>query len=273
MKIFSIDNDKCVKCGVCAEVCPLKIIRFMKDEAPVQFPWAPKVCINCGHCVAVCPKGAFSLNTMPVAECKTIKNELNVTADAIEQFFCSRRSIRTYKGTPVDKQIIERVISISRYAPTGHNKQNVNWRVVYDTKEVNRYKDLVIRWMEKMVAISAPISEVLGLARVIAGCEHGEDLIFRRAPHLIITHGLKSDRMAHLSCSIALTHFELVCRAFGLGGCWAGFFDIAASMDPDIQKELGLPEGHVSCSSMMVGESKYKYHRIPLRNIPPITWK
>jgi hypothetical protein len=36
---------------------------------------------------------------------------------------------------------------------------------------------------------------------------------------------------------------------------------------------LDLPEGHVSFGAMMVGHSKFKYQRLPLRNVPVVSWR
>ena len=27
-----IDKEKCIECGTCAQICPLDVIRFVKDE-------------------------------------------------------------------------------------------------------------------------------------------------------------------------------------------------------------------------------------------------
>ena len=64
MDIFNISEDKCVKCGMCAEVCPVKLIVFKPERFPRQVPWAEKVCIDCGHCVSVCPQGALNHRCM-----------------------------------------------------------------------------------------------------------------------------------------------------------------------------------------------------------------
>lgn len=53
-----INEDICIKCGVCAFECPKKIIIKEKGKTPViQFD----KCIGCGKCATVCPVKAISM--------------------------------------------------------------------------------------------------------------------------------------------------------------------------------------------------------------------
>ena len=58
-----IDKEKCIECGTCAQICPLDVIRFVKDEngkkhVKVKYPYE---CWHCRACVMDCPKGAIEL--------------------------------------------------------------------------------------------------------------------------------------------------------------------------------------------------------------------
>lgn len=66
---------------------------------------------------------------------------------------------------------------------------------------------------------------------------------------------------------------NLAAPSMGLGACWAGYFNAAASLWPPMQEALGLPEDHTAFGSMMIGYPKYAYYRLPLRNEPHITWR
>lgn len=271
--ILSVDESLCVKCGTCAATCPVKIITFESGKLPEPVIWAKKACINCGHCVAVCPKGALSLVTMQADDCVPIRKELNVTWEQADQMMRSRRSTRNYLDKPVEKAALEKVIHTARYAPTGHNSQTVNWTIIYDNAKVKKLGALVVEWMERSVAEDAPIAKALSMKGVLMGIAAGHDIIFRGAPHLIITHAPKEDRMAPVSCIIALTYLELAAKPAGLAACWAGFLDLAASCYPPIREAMELPEGHTSHASMMIGYPKHQYYRIPTRKEPNISWK
>lgn len=49
-------SELCVKCGMCAEQCPVGVID------PVTMNPDNKTCISCMRCIAVCPVGAKKLN-------------------------------------------------------------------------------------------------------------------------------------------------------------------------------------------------------------------
>jgi nitroreductase/NAD-dependent dihydropyrimidine dehydrogenase PreA subunit len=271
-QIFTVDTGKCVKCGACAETCPVKVIEFKKGVVPEAVPWAKKACINCGHCVAVCPKGAMSLVEMPASGCEPIREELKISGTSAEQLFKSRRSVRIYKEEPVDKKTIEKIIDISRYAPTGHNIQPVKWKVIYDRKKVVELKELVVGWMRHVIESDPAMAKKYYLANMISACEKGEDVILRGAPHLVAAYAAEDEKTADNACRITLTYFELAASVLGLGACWAGYLDIALSLWKPLRDALELPKGYKSYCSMMFGYPEYRYYRIPSRKNPEITW-
>ena len=106
---------------------------------------------------------------------------------------------------------------------------------------------------------------VLGLALLVQALRIG--------PHVVVAHSQKQERSAPAAGTIALAHLELAAPSFGLGACWAGYFNAAANLWPPMLEALNLPEGHVSFGAMMVGYPKYKYQRLPLRNEAKIIWR
>ena len=50
---FKITDD-CIKCGACAEECPVSAITEGDDKYVID----ADTCIGCGNCNAVCPVGA-----------------------------------------------------------------------------------------------------------------------------------------------------------------------------------------------------------------------
>lgn len=51
------DEEKCIKCGRCSEVCKENAIIQVKDKYPIL---APKQCTGCRACEFACPVGAIS---------------------------------------------------------------------------------------------------------------------------------------------------------------------------------------------------------------------
>ena len=273
MALIEIDPQTCKKDGSCAAVCPANLFNYTKGELPSPVDGVGSFCIRCGHCVAICRSGSLQHADIPVELCPTIKDELRISAEQSEQFLRSRRSIRNYRDKEVSLDTLQKLIEISRYAPTGHNSQTVEWLVLTDRDELKRLVAIVGDWMRWMLANMNAVALSFHLDSALQRLESGEDVVLRDAPTLIIAHGSMDDSMAPTSCTIALTHLDLAANGLGLGGCWAGYFNVAATSFPPMMASLDLPEGHKCYGAMMIGYPKYRYHRLPERKAPSITWR
>jgi len=274
LSLFTIDEEKCERDWFCVNECPAKIIQIKDTESvPVQVDGAEDLCINCGHCVAVCPHDALSLKTMASEECPPVYPGLTPGAEEMEHFLRSRRSTRCFKDKPVGRDLIEKLIDVARYAPSGHNSQPVHWLVIQDKEEVNRLAGIVIEWMRLMIELQPAIAKEMHFDLVTAAWEDGVDRVLRAAPHLIVAHGLAEQRASQPACIIALTYLELAAVSHRLGACWAGYFGAAATFHQPMKEALALPDGHESYGAMMIGHGKHKYRRIPLRNQPGVEWR
>jgi nitroreductase/NAD-dependent dihydropyrimidine dehydrogenase PreA subunit len=272
--LFVVDQEKCKQDGLCVAECPMVIIR-LKDKKSVPTPTkdADELCIHCGHCVAVCPHGAMSHKSMTPEQCPPVRKDWRLNPEQVEHFLRSRRSIRTYRGQPVEREILTQLIHIARFAPSGSNVQPVRWSVIYDSQEVRRLAGIVIDWMRDLLDKGGPLAKALHMDRLVAAWDAGVERICRGAPHVIVAHAPKEERTAPQACTIALTYLELAATSFGLGACWAGYFNTAANFWPPMQEALDLPEEHVSFGAMMIGYPKFKYQRLPLRNEAHILWR
>lgn len=273
MSLLFVDTEKCKRDGICAAVCPPRIIAWKtKDDIPQMAPGGDELCIRCGHCVAVCPHGAMNHENMRAEDCPPVQGGWLPDPEQTEHFLRNRRSIRVYKDTPVERDTLVRLIEIARYAPSGHNLQPVSWKIIYDREDVSRISGHVIDWMRSLIAEKSPLAELLHMDRAVYAWENGVDPINRNAPHLVMAHGHQEDRTAQTASTIALSYLELATAGFSLGACWAGYFTAAALFWPPLQEFLALPEKHSCCGALMIGHPKFRYHRLPLRNEPEITW-
>jgi nitroreductase/NAD-dependent dihydropyrimidine dehydrogenase PreA subunit len=270
MDLFEVNQKTCNQDGICAQACPAGLIEFQKDRYPTPIAEANELCIGCGHCVAVCPTGSLSHRKMPLAQCPPIKKDFNLSAEQLEHFMRSRRSIRVFKERPVPREELLRLIEMARYAPTGRNSQKVHWLVLSNRDELHRLTTIIADWIRWMID-KMPESTLLDWE--LKRWEAGVDSILRGAPAVIVTHAEKEERIVPFDCAIALTYLELAAASMGLGCCWSGFFISAATTFPPMMEALALPEGNQCFGAMMVGYPKFRYHRMPLRNPPDITWR
>ena len=274
MALFTVDESKCKKDGICVSECPACIIEMKTpDSAPSPINGAQELCIKCGHCVAVCPHGALSLDFLKPQDCREINQSDLPSAEALELLMKSRRSIRSYREKPVEREVIEKLIDLARYAPSGHNSQPVSWRVYENREELVRLGDVTVDWMRFMVKNAPQVARMMHFDLVIAAWERGKDRIFRGAPNLVVAHAPADLMPAQAACTIALTYMELYASSLGVGTCWAGYFNAAATIYQPMKDALELPPGHQSFGALMIGYPKYRFRRIPGRNTPTVSWR
>jgi nitroreductase/NAD-dependent dihydropyrimidine dehydrogenase PreA subunit len=271
MSLFKIDIEKCDKDGICAIECPAHIIKMTK-QGPIPAKDAEEKCIQCGHCVAVCPKAAITLEFLSPEECMPVQKELILDAAHTEHFLRSRRAVRRYKNKPVPKDIFEKVLGIACSAPTGSNRQPVQWLVIDQKKDVEKIAAHVIDWMRYVSKSHPEIAETLNMETLISEWNEGTDRICRDSPQLVFVHASNENGSAAADCHTALAYLELALPGFGLGSCWAGYVNYAAGQWPPLAKKLNLPDNHTCHGALMVGFPKIKYYRAPKRHDPIIRY-
>jgi nitroreductase/NAD-dependent dihydropyrimidine dehydrogenase PreA subunit len=273
VKIFEVDENTCNRDGLCVESCPSGLILMAENGYPVPVPDAEEVCIRCGHCVAVCPTGSLKHRIVKTERCLPIDAKLAIDEKQAAQFLMGRRSIRAFKKKDVPQDDIAKLIETARFAPTGHNAQDVEWLVVTNRDELHRLADLTIDWMRTVIKDNPKLASELLLDRTVGRWDQGADVILRDAPALIVTHAAKDNRIAPMNCVIALTYLELTAFSRGMGCCWAGYLRSASANYAPMAEALGLPEGHQCLGAMMLGYPKFKYKLIPSRKPAKVTWR
>lgn len=273
MGVLKIDESKCNKDGICASECPTAIIRLRdKNSFPAIIAGREESCLICGHCVAVCPTGALSHTRVPIEACPPIEKELVLNEKQAIQFLRSRRSIRVFKDKEVEKEKIEKLIEVARYAPTGSNSQLVEWIVITNKDKVHRLAGMAVEWLRNVVAGKTQRVVLPYMPAIIAAWDVGYDAILRNAPALVVAYAPKEASNGMVDPTLALSYLDLAAPPMGLGTCWAGLLQGALLASPQLKQELGLPAEHPFHYPMMLGYPKFRYHRLPERTPPKITW-
>jgi nitroreductase/NAD-dependent dihydropyrimidine dehydrogenase PreA subunit len=270
MSILKVDEETCTKCGACVAVCPIGLFLLRQSKYPRPMPAADRACIRCGHCVAVCPTASITHDEIAPEDCASLDESLNVSLEQAAQLVMNRRSIRSFRNEPVPRNVITRLIDIARYAPTGHNDQEIRWLVIDDADKIQRFEVIGLDWMRAASQQNSAMADML--VGAIKRAEAGIPMFLRDAPALVVAYARANNPIASIDSSIALATFDLAANAAGLGCCWAGFFMVAANTYPALKEELGLPEGQQVYGALMLGYPKYRYQRIPTRLPAGIAW-
>jgi MinD superfamily P-loop ATPase len=65
-----INDELCISCGKCAEICQYKAIMFLGEKSIVM----PEMCHSCGGCMLVCPVGALTYEKREIGYIETGKS-------------------------------------------------------------------------------------------------------------------------------------------------------------------------------------------------------
>ena len=256
---FRINEELCIQCGECVADCPAGII--VMDGYPKITDESR--CYRCQHCLAVCPTGAVSVLGKDPADSVKLAGNL-VDPAQLTTLIKGRRAVRRYTGRDLAPALIDELLEIAWHAPTGVNNQAVLFTVVREGKVLAGLREEVMVGLAGLKeAGKLPegfVGQYMGMA-VKAWREEGRDIIFRGAPHLLLTSAPRNSPCPVQDNIIALATFQLIAHARGVGTVWDGLFMMAMSLLPGLDKRLGIPEDHLLGYAMAFGEPAVEYHR------------
>lgn len=269
MELLTVNQDLCVKCGICAEVCPNGILG-MSDAGP-QMLYAP-ACISCGHCTAVCPVAALDHVKVPLHKQVALAQYPTINTESAAAFLRSRRSIRNYKQEKIEQEKILQLLDIARFAPSGCNSQGLSYVVIENPEKLKQIIEGTIMWLEEQLA--ANVEWVKGFAGLVdVYRKTGVDVVLRNAPYLIVVTAPQDFPLGHDNARFSLEYVELYATTMGLGTCWAGFVEMAAAAQyQGILDAMQIPAGFAVVGAMMLGYPKHTYQRLVDRNPLQVTW-
>lgn len=265
-----IDESKCLHDDLCAKTCPVGVLR-PQTSGTARFA-EDATCVACGHCVSVCPRAAISLDSVPPETLEPLPEGGRVDPEQARRLLKGRRSIRIYRKDPLPRDVITEMLATAEYAPAGTNNRFLGWSVIYEREAVEAIAKATAAWMKKAIAEGSPYVKPLYLPVMMKHWDAGEDVVCRRAPHLIVAHAPEAIPSGPTAGAISITYLELAARGMGVGACWAGYVYLAASMSAEVRALSRVPAGHRCVGAALVGYPGVTYLRVPARRRPEITW-
>jgi nitroreductase/NAD-dependent dihydropyrimidine dehydrogenase PreA subunit len=262
MSKVMIDDEKCIRCGLCIDDCSRKALKM--DDNKVTF--TESLCNECSHCVAVCPSGAAEMpdyDKNEIFECDS--HDYNIDSDKLLGFIKSRRSIRCFKNKEIEDEKIKKVIEAARYSPTGGNRQAHRYIVIRDKIEAVRemaMKSLHDTAMDPNYDFSGfPTYKNAWKKMYEDYLENKTDRLFFNAPAVIAVVSSDPSSYYQVSGAIAAANMELEANTLGLGTCYLGFLSSAVEVNPKIKEFLGMEENEKFVTSFVIGYPDVKYLR------------
>lgn len=261
---FTIDQNKCDRCGLCVADCPRNIIHL--DAGAVAVPYIPpekeEICFDCQHCMAICPHAALSIGGHSLQQSMPIPGHLPDTI-ALQTLIKGRRSVRQFAQENLTQDLIEHLLEVASHAPTGVNVQQVHFHVIKDRSTMDKFRHKCIEALREVIK-QGKLPEKRGYFAdfVRLWDEKGIDVLFRGAPHLVVTSAPAKLPTPQTDALIALVTFELYAVASGVGTLWNGLTMWAIrDIAPELRAALGIPEDHVIGYVMSFGKPAVKYQR------------
>jgi nitroreductase/NAD-dependent dihydropyrimidine dehydrogenase PreA subunit len=288
-----VDPESCTMCGLCIQVCPRGIL--VEGSATAQTVEADR-CYYCGHCKAVCPQDALHFAALPEKDfAPVLPAEELQSSDGLLLRFRSRRTTRHFRPDPVEKEKIEKIILSGQCAPTGTNRQGVEYLIVQSPQALDKLREQTIEALAAWVIQSekpargtrgkgaAPQKQqagarstpafLNGMKKKVEAHRRGEDQLFYNAPVLILCH---TDPATTLfpEWEVALANMQmlLMAEALGLGTCLNGALIHALEHSPELRAALPIPAEHEIPVSFMVGYPALKFLRTVHRRPARATW-
>ncbi|MGW8324040.1 MAG: nitroreductase family protein, partial [Thermodesulfobacteriota bacterium] len=110
------------------------------------------------------------------------------------------------------------------------------------------------------------------LKRVVMARKLGMEVIFHRAPAVMLFHSPTETSTPKDDCVIASTTVSLAARTLCLETTYIGLFEFVANRYPPIVRELDLPPGHRVFSILVLGYPKLKFLRTVDRKPMKARW-
>lgn len=148
--------------------------------------------------------------------------QLQMKSEEYLNFLLSRRSIRRFKPTDVDANLIKRILDVARYAPSAGNRQPWIFIVVTDPEVKSRLAK-IHRWAYPLE--NAPVGIVVACNREV------------------------SPESYQVDCTCATMYIMFAAHALGLGTVW---LQTLRNIE-DVQKILDLPSNYIPVAMLAVG--------------------
>jgi nitroreductase/NAD-dependent dihydropyrimidine dehydrogenase PreA subunit len=279
---FTIDQNRCTRCGLCIEECPPRIINKDKESGEVRI--GEKNCLECSHCGMVCPAGAVLADGEPLP---LIPHASDLAEYEIaDRLIRTKRSIRHYRNAPVLQEDLDEILYTGSLTATASNSQQCE-AVVLRGGEVAAATALMARELLRLIKrltnpLLKPFLGLFGAARFAdrsvvkrytraleKTIEGRSDPLFFHAPAVVIlTYKKSGKRFGRTDCALAGAHMMLSAHARGLGSCMVGFAEIALRSKA-VRQKLGIPKDRQVGLVFTLGYSGQKYYRYPLRKSWP----
>ena len=287
--LINVDLESCTLCKACVDDCVARLFYIESNTLHVVDGFEEQ-CISCGHCVAVCPVDVIKLKVYDTKLDDIAKIEDMPDFKAFYNLTVKRRSIRQFKESAVPKELIEKLLDLARFSPTGSNTENVYYTFIKDkeiiakisnyiTLKVKRFAETledpkgreIIKTRISKDEFNRAIENLPRTKAILKTIESGVDF-WCWDGELIFIHGNLTIGGISTNSALSAAHIMLAAETLGLGTCSLGYLTFHTNQSETIKKIIKLPENHEVGYSLTIGYPRVKYKRLPSRKPLRVQW-
>ncbi len=286
-----VDASRCNGCNACVKACPRNVLELADGRARPIAGHEGR-CFRCGHCMMACDRDAIRVEGLDPADFQEAL-PWGFDADALDRFLQSRRSVRRFLDTPVDRALLDRLLELAATAPMGWPPHTTSAVVLADKAEIRRLLTVMRTGYAKMDQMTR---NFVGRAamRVFAGkanwhmlrdyildltreanevfAQTGQDKFLYEAPAVILflgdRDGLCYDQNALLVTQAAM----LAAHALGLGSTMIGLIPPIVDRSDVLRKRWGIAPGQAVVSAIVVGHPALRFARVQRRRLAGVRY-
>ncbi|MBN1401380.1 MAG: nitroreductase family protein [Anaerolineae bacterium] len=272
------DAAVCTLCGLCAEICHEGCLSVEGGRWRIE----RSLCSTCAQCIAICPQRALSWDGVPP---EPFASDRLPTPEALDELLKQRRTMRFFAGRPLERALVEEIVSYGVHAPTNH--YGLRAIVTDDPAVMAELEEEVLRFVRRIYGLIFRPKPIVWLLRRLKGIlplipddkdkvkmEHtlavGGDVVKPAATVFLV-----GDRRVALgleSASYALYNMILYAQAHGIGSRLRGTGGIVLDKSRVARRRLGLGR-----HERIFGELELGYPAVRFRNkvrgkALPVTW-
>lgn len=175
---LSIDKELCIQCSACVNDCPYAIIELKADYPTLNIDRV-KNCIQCQHCLAVCPTGALSVFGLNPENSLSLQGAFP-EPEKLDLMIRGRRSIRSFKSTPIPTEIIDSLLETTSHAPTAVNNRQCLFTVVENPKMMQAIALDTVNGIRKKTKARELPEGMEFFAGIPKAWDNGKDVLFEK---------------------------------------------------------------------------------------------
>jgi nitroreductase/NAD-dependent dihydropyrimidine dehydrogenase PreA subunit len=257
-----IDRGRCTLCKACVEICPASCLAVVANGL---FLSSTSSCGACGECIARCPQGALSWNGTAT---RRIDRRTLPAPESLEELFAARRSVRKFRDSAPDAELLDRIVASAGTAPT--DIAGLELILVTDPETLRALESLALDrvekkylhfysrpWRYELARKLTPAASDFDRARLRHILRRGS--LFYGATVLVLAVADPRRPAAGASCHGALYNMILMAETLGLGTCLSGAAQEALSNLGRVRKILGIEKSKGVLGVLLLGCAEVEY--------------